>query len=54
MGVEEATTNFRQEAGMARYATPGEMADLMASLVSLRGRWMPGPVRMDGNEVKLI
>jgi 3-oxoacyl-[acyl-carrier protein] reductase len=55
MSVEEAMTNFPKEAGIARYGTPDEIADLMAFLVSPRARWMTGSaVRMDGGEVKSI
>jgi 3-oxoacyl-[acyl-carrier protein] reductase len=44
-----------KEAGIARYGTPDEIADLMAFLVSPRARWMTGSaVRMDGGEVKSI
>jgi 3-oxoacyl-[acyl-carrier protein] reductase len=37
MTVEEATKKFPEEAGISRYGTPEEVADLMAFLVS------PGP-----------
>ena len=53
MTVEAATENFPQEAGIARYGTPEEIAELMAFLVSPGARWMTGStVRMDGGEVK--
>jgi 3-oxoacyl-[acyl-carrier protein] reductase len=55
MTVEEATTNFPQEAGIARYGEPEEIAELMAFLVSPGARWMTGSsLRMDGGEVKSI
>ncbi|MGD0524489.1 MAG: SDR family oxidoreductase [Polyangiaceae bacterium] len=55
MTVEEATANFPKEAGIARYGTPEEIAELMAFLVSPGARWMTGSVlRMDGGEVKSI
>ena len=55
MSVEEAMANFPKEAGISRYGTPDEIADLMAFLVSPRARWMTGSaVRMDGGEVKSI
>jgi len=55
MTVEEATAKFPQEAGIARYGTPEEIADLMAFLVSPGARWMTGSaLRMDGGEVKSI
>jgi len=55
MTVEEALVKFPQEAGIARYGQPEEIAELMAFLVSPAARWMTGnAVRMDGNEVKSI
>jgi 3-oxoacyl-[acyl-carrier protein] reductase len=55
MTVDEATSNFPKEAGIARYGTPEEIAALMAFLVSPGARWMTGSVlRMDGGEVKSI
>jgi len=53
--VEEATTKFPKEAGIARYGEPEEIAELMAFLVSPGTRWMTGAaLRMDGGEVKSI
>ena len=55
MTVDEATASFPKEAGIARYGTPEEIAELMAFLVSPAARWMTGSVlRMDGGEVKSI
>ncbi len=55
MTVEEATQRFPQEAGIARYGEPEEIAELMAFLVSPGARWMTGSsLRMDGGEVKSI
>lgn len=55
MTVEEATAKFPQEAGIARYGQPEEIAELMAFLVSPRAHWMTGSsLRMDGGEVKSI
>ena len=55
MTVEEATVNFPNEAGIARYGEPEEIAELMAFLVSPGARWMTGStVRMDGGEVKSV
>ncbi|MEJ0093964.1 MAG: SDR family oxidoreductase [Methylocella sp.] len=55
MTVEEATSNFPKEAGIARYGEPEEIAELMAFLVSPGARWMTGSMlRMDGGEVKSI
>ncbi|HKR44443.1 MAG TPA: SDR family oxidoreductase [Paraburkholderia sp.] len=55
MSVEEATAKFPAEAGIARYGTPEEIAELMAFIVSPGARWMTGTtLRMDGGEVKSI
>ena len=55
MTVEEATARFPQEAGIARYGEPEEIAELMAFLVLPGARWMTGStLRMDGGEVKSI
>lgn len=55
MTVEEATAKFPKEAGIARYGEPGEIAELMAFLVSPAAKWMTGAsLRMDGGEVKSI
>jgi 3-oxoacyl-[acyl-carrier protein] reductase len=55
MTVEEATAKFPEEAGIARYGEPEEIAELMAFLVSPAARWMTGSaLRMDGGEVKSI
>ena len=52
---EEATAKFPEEAGIARYGEPEEIAELMAFLVSPGARWMTGStLRMDGGEVKSI
>ena len=53
MTVEEATARFPEEAGIARYGEPEEIAELMAFLVSPGARWMTGStLRTDGGEVK--
>jgi 3-oxoacyl-[acyl-carrier protein] reductase len=53
--VEEATKKFPDEAGIARFGKPEEIADLMAFLVSPAAKWMTGScVRMDGGEIKGI
>lgn len=55
MTVEEATAKFPQEAGIARYGEPEEIAELMAFLVSPGAHWMTGSaLRMDGGEVKSV
>ena len=42
MTVEEATSKFPQEVGIARYGEPEEIAEPMAFLVSPPGaRWLP-------------
>jgi 3-oxoacyl-[acyl-carrier protein] reductase len=53
MAVEEATGKFLAAAGISRYGTAEEIADLMAYLVAPGTRWMTGAaIRMDGGEVK--
>jgi 3-oxoacyl-[acyl-carrier protein] reductase len=51
--VEEATKKFPADAGISRYGTPEEVADLMAFLVSPAAKWLTGTsVRIDGGEIK--
>jgi 3-oxoacyl-[acyl-carrier protein] reductase len=53
MSVEEAIKRFPEEAGIARYGEPEEIAGLMAYLVSQEARWLTGAsIRMDGGETK--
>jgi 3-oxoacyl-[acyl-carrier protein] reductase len=53
--VEEATKKFPAEAGISRYGTAEEVADLMAFLVSPAAKWLTGTsVRIDGGEIKGI
>jgi 3-oxoacyl-[acyl-carrier protein] reductase len=55
MTVEEAMKKFPEEAGIARFGQPEEIADLMAYIVSPAAKWMTGAsLRMDGGEVKGI
>lgn len=55
MTVEQAMKQFPEEAGIARYGEPEEIAGLMAYLVSKEARWLTGAsVRMDGGEIKGI
>jgi 3-oxoacyl-[acyl-carrier protein] reductase len=55
MTVEEATKKFLAEAGISRYGTPEEIAELMAFLVSPAAKWLTGTaVRIDGGEIKGI
>ena len=53
MTVEEAVKKFPEEAGIARFGKPEEIAELMAFMVSPAAKWMTGAsIRMDGGEVK--
>jgi 3-oxoacyl-[acyl-carrier protein] reductase len=55
MTVEEATKKFPAQAGISRYGTAEEVADLMAFLVSPAAKWLTGSsVRIDGGEIKGI
>jgi 3-oxoacyl-[acyl-carrier protein] reductase len=55
MTVEQATKEFPEEAGISRYGSPEEIADLLAFMVSPAAKWMTGTsVRMDGGEIKGI
>jgi 3-oxoacyl-[acyl-carrier protein] reductase len=55
MTVEEATRKFPADAGISRYGTPEEVADLMAFLVSPAAKWLTGTsIRIDGGEIKGI
>lgn len=51
--VDEAIKKFPEEAGISRYGTPEEIAELFGYLVSPRAKWMTGAsVRIDGGEIK--
>jgi 3-oxoacyl-[acyl-carrier protein] reductase len=53
--VEEAMEKFPEEAGIARFGKPEEIADFMAYIVSPAAKWMTGAsLRMDGGEIKGI
>jgi 3-oxoacyl-[acyl-carrier protein] reductase len=55
ISVDEAKQKLLTQAGISRYGTPEEIADLMAFLVSPAARWMTGStLRMDGGEIKAI
>jgi 3-oxoacyl-[acyl-carrier protein] reductase len=55
VGVDAAKATLLMKAGLSRYGTPEEIADLMAYLVSPTARWMTGSVlRMDGGETRSI
>jgi NAD(P)-dependent dehydrogenase (short-subunit alcohol dehydrogenase family) len=53
--LDEATAKFPRDAGIERYGTPEEVAELLAFLVSPAARWMTGTtLRIDGGEVKSV
>jgi 3-oxoacyl-[acyl-carrier protein] reductase len=53
--IEEAIKKFPEQAGIARFGKPEEIADLIGYLVSPAARWMTGAaVRIDGGEIKGI
>lgn len=55
VSLEGAKLKFLGDAGIERYGRPGEIADLMAFLVSPGARWITGSaIRMTGGEVKSI
>ncbi len=55
VSVEEAKRAFLQQAGISRFGTAEEIAELMAFVVAPAARWMTGTVlRMDGGEVKSV
>jgi len=53
MTFDEAMQKFPEETGISRYGQPGEIAELVAFLVSPQAKWMTGSaIRMDGGEIK--
>jgi len=55
VSVEEAEQKFLDVAGINRYGTPEEIAELMAFLLSPAAGWMQGSaIRMDGGEIKAV
>jgi 3-oxoacyl-[acyl-carrier protein] reductase len=53
--VEEAIKRFPEQAGIARFGKPEEIADLISYLVSPAAKWMTGAsLRIDGGEIKNI
>jgi 3-oxoacyl-[acyl-carrier protein] reductase len=55
LSVEDAIQKFPEKAGITRFGTPEEIADLMSYLLSPATKWMTGAsVRMDGGEIKGI
>jgi 3-oxoacyl-[acyl-carrier protein] reductase len=55
ISVEEAQRMFLERAGIARFGTAEEVAELMAFVVTPAMRWMTGTVlRIDGGELKSV
>jgi 3-oxoacyl-[acyl-carrier protein] reductase len=55
MDLDDTKRAFLRQAGITRFGSPEEIADLMAFAVSPATRWMTGTVlRMDGGEVKSV
>jgi 3-oxoacyl-[acyl-carrier protein] reductase len=55
ISIEEAQRMFLKQAGITRFGTAEEVAELMAFVVSPAMRWMTGSVlRIDGGEVKSV
>jgi 3-oxoacyl-[acyl-carrier protein] reductase len=53
--VEQALKKFPEQAGITRFGTPEEIAELMGYLVSPAAKWITGAsVRIDGGEIKTI
>ena len=53
--MDEAIKKFPEQAGIARFGKPDEIADLISYLVSPAAKWMTGAsLRMDGSEFKGI
>ncbi|WFU33875.1 SDR family oxidoreductase [Bradyrhizobium brasilense] len=53
--VDTAKVGFLRQAGIRRFGTPEEIADLVAYAVSPPARWMTGTVlRMDGGEIRTV
>ncbi|GJD66360.1 SDR family oxidoreductase [Methylobacterium frigidaeris] len=55
ISVEAAKQDFLGQAGIARFGTAEEIADLMAFVISPAAHWMTGTVlRLDGGEVRSV
>ncbi|MGF6427784.1 NAD(P)-dependent dehydrogenase (short-subunit alcohol dehydrogenase family) [Bradyrhizobium elkanii] len=53
--VDTAKAGFLRQAGIRRFGTPEEIADLVGYAVSPPARWMTGTVlRMDGGEIRSV
>jgi 3-oxoacyl-[acyl-carrier protein] reductase len=53
--VDEAIKKFPEQAGIARFGKPEEIADFMSYLVSPAAKWLTGAsLRIDGSEFKGI
>jgi 3-oxoacyl-[acyl-carrier protein] reductase len=53
--AEAIVAGFLRQAGIKRFGTPEEIADLTAFAVSPAARWMTGTVlRMDGGEIRSL
>jgi 3-oxoacyl-[acyl-carrier protein] reductase len=55
LDLDDTKRTFLKQAGIARFGSAQEIAELMAFVVSPAARWMTGTVlRMDGGEVKSV
>ncbi|WP_076865403.1 SDR family oxidoreductase [Bradyrhizobium mercantei] len=55
LDVDTAKAGFLKQAGIKRFGTPEEIAELIAFAVSPPARWMTGTVlRMDGGEIRTV
>ncbi len=53
--MDQAKEKFLEEAHIARYGQPEEIAELIAFMVSPGAKWLTGTaIRMDGGEIKAI